>query len=288
MKLYNSLTRDYYSVPVGEHIKMYSCGPTVYDTVHVGNLFAFIVADTMRRVLATVGSVTHVMNITDIDDKTITRSVELYPDIAPEDALSKLTSQMSMQFMADIEAVGIDTSSIEFIAATNYIPHMQNMIRKIVDAGIGYIADDGIYLSLSAYTQKGFDYGHFSTIEQSGADAHSRINSDEYDKDSAQDSALWKAQKEGEPAWDFTINGQNIPGRPGWHIECSAMAFEHLGENFHIHTGGVDLQFPHHENEIAQARAAGNNNLAQCFAHNSHILVDGQKMSKSKGNFWTL
>lgn len=293
MKLYNTLSKQIELLsPISEsHVSMYSCGPTVYDNLHIGNLSAFIYADTLRRVMATDGpKVNHVMNITDIDDKTIKNSRQQYPDQSPHDALSKLTKTYSDVFKADLLATGCDINQIQFISAVESIPDMIVLIQKIIDNGIAYLADDGVYFSIESYVKNGYTYGLFQHIEMS--ESFSRISNDEYDKENASDFALWKKSVDGQPAWDaeFTIDGKSltISGRPGWHIECSAMSEKTLGVPFDIHTGGIDLKFPHHENEIAQTVASGSKALAHIFFHNGHILIDGKKMSKSLGNVYTL
>jgi cysteinyl-tRNA synthetase len=293
MKLYNSLAReikDFEPLQSGE-ISIYSCGPTVYERAHIGNLASFIYADTLKRALALAfpeAKIKHVMNLTDVDDKTIKRSQEEYPDLEPTEALQKLTRHYEDLFMKDLVAIGINTAQITFVRATDYILQMQELIKKLVAAGIGYVTDDGVYFSIAKYKAAGKKYGQLVdiTAESTGA---ARVNNDEYDKDNVHDFALWKKQKPGEPAWDFEIDRHELKGRPGWHIECSAMSVRELGQPFDIHIGGVDLKFPHHENEIAQSTAIGDEALlARFFFHSEHMLVDGQKMSKSLNNFYTL
>jgi cysteinyl-tRNA synthetase len=293
MKLYNSLTRmtTGFTPLHKDELTIYSCGPTVYERAHIGNLASFIYADTLRRTLQIAyeqAKIKHVMNITDVDDKTIKSSQEAYPDLEPMTALLKMTRGYEEQFKNDLSAVGVDVEAITFVRATDYIPEMQTLIRKLVTAGIGYLADDGIYFSIAQYKASGKTYGQLVeiTAESTGA---ARVNNDEYDKDSIHDFALWKKQKPGEPSWEFEIDGKDVGGRPGWHIECSAMSAAQLGRPFDIHTGGVDLMFPHHENEIAQSTAATNEKyLSKLFFHSEHLLVNGQKMSKSLKNFYTL
>lgn len=289
MQLYNSLSKQKEHIkPLDEAIRMYSCGPTVYDHIHIGNLRAFIVADTLRRVLGARYNVRHVMNFTDIDDKTIRRSQELYSDESRHEALAKLTHRYETVFLSDMQQVGCETEAIEFIRATESIAQMQELITRLFNSGFAYIADDGVYFSIDEYKNAGKTYGQLSNID-SDTTSQSRISNDEYDKDAAQDFALWKLAKPNEPSWDFELNGKNLLGRPGWHIECSAMSASALGQPFDIHTGGVDLVFPHHENEIAQSTAANTNPVyATTFIHNEHLLVDGKKMSKSLQNFYTL
>lgn len=291
MKLYNTLTRkteEFKPLDAGQ-VKMYSCGPTVYDHAHIGNLSAYIYADTLRRVLkASQLDVTQVMNYTDVDDKTIKRSQEAYPDIDPRDALNKLTNQYIDLFLEDIKKVGIDTDAIDFVKATDSVEDMKALIVELVSKKIAYIADDGIYLSIEAYRKAGKKYGQLLKISDSTT-SEARIDNDEYDKESIHDFALWKKQKGNEPAWDLGIDGHNLKGRPGWHIECSAMSAKALGLPFDIHTGGIDLIFPHHENEIAQSTAVSDSDvMANYFVHSNHLLVDGKKMAKSANNFYTL
>jgi cysteinyl-tRNA synthetase len=293
MQLYNSLTNSlekFIALKDGQ-ISIYSCGPTVYNNAHIGNLSSFIYADILKRALALEfpsAKVSHVMNITDIDDKTIKESQERYPDLDPHEALTKVTRDYENIFIEDLASLGIDTDEITFVRATEYIPQMQALIRTLVEHKIAYITDDGIYFSIAAYKNAGKIYGQLVTItaESTGA---ARVNNDEYDKDSVHDFALWKVQKPNEPAWDFEVEGKQLKGRPGWHIECSAMSVDQLGIPFDIHTGGVDLKFPHHENEIAQSTAVGDNNrLATFFFHSEHMLVESRKMAKSADNFFTL
>ncbi|MDB5161215.1 MAG: cysS [Candidatus Saccharibacteria bacterium] len=291
VELYNSLTKRvdlFEPVDKNKPVRIYSCGPTVYERVHVGNLASFIYADTLRRVLrAYKYSVEHVMNITDIDDKTIRASQQKYPDLEPMEALKKLTREYEELFMNDIKAVGIDTDSITFMRATDNIPLMQDLIRELVEAGFAYITEDGVYFSIQKYEESGRKYGQLVPVSVESTSV-SRIDNDEYDKDDAHDFVLWKKQKPGEPAWEFQLRGQDLRGRPGWHIECSAMSTHALGQPFDIHTGGVDLKFPHHENEIAQSTALNGELLANFFFHNEHMHVDEKKMSKSLNNFYTL
>jgi cysteinyl-tRNA synthetase len=291
VKLHNTLSKKIEEVaPLdGKTVRMYSCGPTVYDHSHIGNLGSFIFADTLRRVLAAGGNrVRHVMNLTDVDDKTIRRAMDTFSDLEPMAALTKLTDEYGRIFMDDMRAVGNDINAITFTKATAYIKQMQGLISELHKGGFAYIADDGIYFSIEAYKKSGKKYGQLSEVTTSST-SESRISNDEYDKESAHDFALWKAQKTGEPAWDFELDGHKLRGRPGWHIECSVMSSQSLGQPFDIHTAGVDLIFPHHENEIAQSTAGKDDPLyAKLFTHNEHLLVDDKKMSKSLGNFYTL
>lgn len=291
MKLYNTLTRrvEEFTPASPDQVTIYSCGPTVYDHIHIGNLSAFIAADTLRRTLhASSYDVRHIMNFTDVDDKTIRRSREQYPDMSAEEALSRLTQKYETIFLGDMGAIGNDVGALTFVRATDSIPQMQDLIRQLYAAGFAYLADDGVYFSIEKYRQSGKTYGQLAELTAANT-SEARINNDEYDKASVHDFALWKLQKAGEPAWEFDLDGHQLLGRPGWHIECSAMSSQALGQPFDIHTGGVDLIFPHHENEIAQSTAGRDDaTYARYFVHNEHLLVDGKKMSKSLQNFYTL
>lgn len=282
MKLYNSLTKKIDKLtPVNDGlVKLYTCGPTVYDFAHIGNFRTYIMEDILRRALKADGyKVQHVMNFTDVDDKTIARSGQDYPGIEPRAALAQLTSKFEQAFLADAHTLGIDLTETQTVRATAEIPAMQQLIASIPNR---YTSDDGVYFDIG----KAAHYGTLVKLDHSHD--HHRIDNDEYDKDHVADFALWKVKKPGEPSWPFELEGKQIDGRPGWHIECSAIATKYLGQPFDIHTGGIDLTFPHHENEIAQSRAACDKPLANMFVHGEHLLVDGTKMAKSKGNFSTL
>ena len=290
MKLHNTLTKqiDEFHPLDGTTAKIYSCGPTVYNHAHIGNLSAYIYADTLRRTVQLAGYQTkHVMNFTDVDDKTIRDSKVDYPDDAPIAALQKLTAKYEMIFLDEMRQVGNDVDAIHFVKATDNIAKMQALILRLLEQRIAYLADDGIYFSISEYT-KTRKYGQLSYINPADI-SHERIENDEYDKGEVRDFALWKRQKPGEPAWEFKVQGKDYSGRPGWHIECSVMSTDNLGQPFDIHTGGVDLIFPHHENEIAQSTAGDQPvQYSRFFVHNEHLLVEGKKMSKSAHNFYTL
>lgn len=293
IKLHNTLTKkieELEPVTPGE-AHVYSCGPTVYDHVHIGNLSAFIASDVLRRVATASGlKVKHVMNFTDVDDKTIRRSRERYPDMEPMAALYTLTKEYGELFLKDMRAVGNDVDALTFIKAADdaTIDGMKRLISELYDTGFAYVADDGVYFSIDAYKKSGKQYGQLVEITEENTSSQ-RIQNDEYGKDNVHDFALWKKQKDGEPAWEFSLGGHDLTGRPGWHIECSVMSRMELGQPFDIHTGGIDLAFPHHENEIAQSTAGHEDpTYAAVFVHNEHILVDGKKMSKSLGNFYTL
>ncbi len=290
MKLHNTLSKKVEAfVPLKDgQATIYSCGPTVYDHIHIGNLRAFVTADILRRSLQASGlTAQHVMNFTDVDDKTINRSQQTNPDASPEEALKNLTREYEQIFLNDMHAIGNDVDAIEFVRATDSIPAMQELITKLHHDGFAYIAADGVYFSIQKYRAAGKKYGQLLELKAANTNT-ARINNDEYDKESAHDFALWKTQRANEPAWPFELDGHDLTGRPGWHIECSAMSVGALGQPFDIHTGGVDLIFPHHENEIAQSTAINDHNYAQYFVHNEHLLVEGRKMSKSLNNFFTL
>jgi cysteinyl-tRNA synthetase len=291
MKLYNTLQKKLIEVKPSKDntVRIYSCGPTVYDHAHIGNLSAYIFADTLGKSLRLAGYKTkHVMNYTDVDDKTIKRSHDMYPEMDPNESLKKLTEHYIELFLTDIKDIGIDVDKFTFIKATESIEAMKHLIAKLYDADMAYVTDDGIYFSIEKYIASGKNYGQLLEITPQNT-GEARIQNDEYDKESVHDFAHWKKQKDGEPAWDFALGKHSLKGRPGWHIECSAMSQQELGIPFDIHTGGIDLIFPHHENEIAQSTAVGNNTImANIFAHNNHVLVDGRKMAKSANNFYTL
>lgn len=285
MKIYNSLTRkkeQFKALRTGQ-VGMYSCGPTVYDKIHIGNLRAFITADLLQRSLRHLDgfALDWVMNITDIDDKIIARLARDYPGLAPEQARARLTEHFTKVFLQDIARVGIDQDDLTIVSAVDSIASMQQMIGALYKQGIAYASEGSIYFSVERYQASGQKYGRLVDLDYS---AEARVTDDQDQKEGVADFALWKAQKVGEPAWQFRLDGEDLPGRPGWHIECSAMSVGALGQPFDIHTGGVDLKFPHHENEIAQAGGQ----LAHYFVHNEFLKVDSAKMSKSLNNFLTL
>jgi cysteinyl-tRNA synthetase len=291
MKLYNSLTSQIEEFkPLSDKISIYSCGPTVYDFVHIGNLSSFIYADILARTLRAIGyQINHVMNVTDVDDKIILKGNRDYPNLAPLDALKQITRKFEQSFMTDITKLNIINSNYTFIRATESIDLMQKLILEILDNKIAYIAEDGIYFSISSYQKSGKKYGKLVHLDINNDLSQSRIYNDEYDKATVHDFVLWKFAKPNEPKWSFIIDGKDYEGRPGWHIECSAMSVSLLGQPFDIHTGGIDLKFPHHENEIAQSTSdADELYLAKLFFHNEHLLIDSQKMSKSLNNTYGL
>jgi len=271
---------------------LYTCGPTVYNFAHVGNLRAYIFADTLVRTLKyNFGeeSLKWVMNITDVDDKTIRDSKKKYPELEPKEALEKFTCGYEKLFWEDMKKLNISSPSVVPHAANEkYLKEMQRLVVKIHEAGLAYVKDGSVYFSVNEYAKK-YKYGQLVNLDLSSLKTGTRIDLDEYDKENVQDFVLWKGKKKGEPYWDFEMAGEKLPGRPGWHIECSAMGGLELGMPFDIHTGGEDLKFPHHEDEIAQNTAAfGLEKGVNFWMHNGMLMVEGKKMSKSLGNFYNL
>jgi cysteinyl-tRNA synthetase len=259
----------------GQALRIYACGPTVYDYGHIGNFRTFLQIDVLRRFLKLAGmKVRHVMNITDVDDKIIRNAA------AAGIPIGEYTPKYVEAFFEDLEALRVERPE-QIARATDHIDRMVELIQKLEDVGAAYRTDDGSwYFRLAAFPE----YGKLSKKDLLGIEDGARVDVDEYEKDSARDFALWKAAKPGETSWD-TVIGR---GRPGWHIECSAMAMEYLGDSFDLHAGGEDLMFPHHENEIAQSESATHKPFAHHWMHVRFLLVDGKKMSKSEGNFFTL
>ncbi len=256
-------------------VRMYACGPTVYDYGHIGNFRTFIVVDTLRRFLKQSGyQLKHVMNITDVDDKIIRN--------AARDGVTvqEYTAKYKKAFLEDADSLNIQHPEL-LVNATDHIPEMAHFIAGLRDKGYAYETDDGSYYFRIA---KFPEYGKLSKRDFSGMEDGARVDVDEYEKDNARDFALWKAPKPGEAQWDTEIG----PGRPGWHIECSLMSMKYLGESFDIHAGGEDLIFPHHENEIAQSEAMTGKPFAHFWVHSRFLLVEGEKMSKKLGNFYTV
>jgi cysteinyl-tRNA synthetase len=301
IKLYNSLTHQTgeFNPIKGNEVRMYSCGPTVYNYAHIGNMRAFLFADLLQRVLRIVGGydLKWVMNITDIDDKTI-RDSSIGSDMWLDDMgqqsndpmtnLKIFTKYYENTFFEDISTLGIDLNHFYSTPrATEYITQMKELITKIYNNGYAYISDGSIYFNVLKWRQDDI-YGKLYRIDFDNFRTCERIDSDQYDREQACDFALWKARKEGEPCWEFEIDGNKCDGRPGWHIECSAMEYELLGLPFDIHTGGIDLKFPHHEDEIAQSKAGYGVEPTAFWCHNEFLEVEGEKMSKSLGNFFTL
>ncbi|MCS7113893.1 MAG: cysteine--tRNA ligase [Nitrososphaerota archaeon] len=276
---FNTLTRRKEKfVPLEKgKVKIYTCGPTVYDYAHIGNFRTFIFQDLLRRWLEYRGfRVIQVMNITDVDDKTIRgarrRGV----------SLQKYTEYYMKAFFEDIAALNMEKAEY-YPRATQHIPEMVSLIRRLMEEGYAYRGEDGsIYYDISKFK----DYGKLSKLKIEELKPGARVKVDEYGKEEARDFALWKAwdEEDGDVYWETEIG----KGRPGWHIECSTMAMKYLGETIDIHSGGIDLIFPHHENEIAQSEAATGKPFARYWLHSEHLLVEGRRMAKSLGNFYTL
>lgn len=270
-------------------VNFYSCGPTVYGYAHIGNLRTFIMNDVLVRALKANGlKVRWVMNLTDIDDKTIKGAIAQYGADATLEKLKTYTQHYTERFLADLRSVGVNTENIEFINATDVVPEIQDFIMKLIELGIAYKADDGsTYFSIEKYQEKFHDYGALVGEKfLEGKKINARIQNDEYEKDNLSDFALWKAwdEKDAQIYWDHYELGK---GRPGWHIECSAInRFAFKDEPIDIHTGAVDLIFPHHTNEIAQSQPLGP--FVKHWIHFEHLLVDNKKMSKSLKNDYTL
>ena len=287
LRLYNTLTRqkELFEPLDRENVRMYVCGPTVYDFAHIGNARPVIVFDVLFRLLREIygkGHVTYVRNITDVDDKINARAAERYPDLPPEAGIRKLTEETARQFHADIAALGVLPPTVE-PRATEHIREMVELCNRLVEGGHAYVAADHVLFDVSSMP----DYGKLSNRSLEEMEAGARVEVAPYKK-GPMDFVLWKPSKPGEPAWPSPA-GIAVPGRPGWHIECSAMSWKHLGEMFDIHGGGIDLAFPHHENEIAQSRCAhGTDVMARVWMHNGFLQVEGEKMSKSLGNFITI
>ncbi|MEM3536777.1 MAG: cysteine--tRNA ligase [Candidatus Bathyarchaeia archaeon] len=279
LRLFNTLTRKKQKfVPLEKgKVKMYTCGPTVYDFAHIGNFRAFIFEDLLRRWLEYRGfKVTQVMNLTDVDDRTIEASRKL------KIPLREHTEQFIQAFFEDIATLNIEKAEF-YPRATEHVPEMVALIKRLMEKGYAYRAEDGsIYYDISKFK----DYGKLSKIKVEKLKAGARVKVQEYDKEEACDFVLWKAwdEEDGDVFWETEIG----KGRPGWHIECSAMSMKYLGETFDIHCGGVDNMFPHHENEIAQSEAATGKKFVNYWLHNEHLLVEGKRMAKRFGNYYTL
>jgi cysteinyl-tRNA synthetase len=276
IQVHNTLSgklEPFVPLKVGE-VRMYTCGPTVYDFAHIGNFRTFVFQDILRRFLKLRGfKLTHVMNLTDVDDRIIANSAAAGVDIR------EYTKKYVEAFFADCQTMSVESPEY-WIRATDNIGAMVELIQRLQKKTYTYDSEGSIYYRIAKFK----DYGKLSKIDLSGIKAGARVDNDRYDKESARDFALWKAPKAGEHFWETPIG----PGRPGWHIECSAMAMKYLGETIDIHTGGIDLAFPHHENEIAQSEAATGKPFVRYWLHAEHLLVEGEKMSKSLGNFFTL
>jgi len=276
MRLYNTASRSVEPLATEEsgRVKMYTCGPTVYGLAHIGNLRTFLFEDILRRSLAYTGyEVFQVMNLTDVDDKTIRGAQEAGVP------LDEYTAPFIEAFFEDLERLGVERAEI-YPRATTHIPEMIAMIETLLEKGHAYEADGSIYFKISTDD----DYGKLSGQKLEEMRTGQRVADDEYEKQDLRDFVLWKAGKPGEPTWDSPFG----PGRPGWHIECSAMGMKYLGDTFDIHCGGVDNIFPHHENEIAQSESATGKTFVRHWVHSEHLIVDGEKMSKSLGNQYNL
>ena len=276
IKFHNTLTdRTEPFVPlVKGEVRAYTCGPTVYDFAHIGNFRTFVFQDVLRRYLKSRGyRVIQVMNLTDVDDRIIQKSA------AAGVSIRDYTDKYIQAYLDDRRALNLEFP--EYIArATEHIDDMVELIQRLTANGFTYTSEGSTYFRISKFP----GYGKLSKIDVAGMQTGARVDMDRYDKDNVRDFALWKAPKPGEHFWETAIG----PGRPGWHIECSAMAMKYLGETMDIHSGGVDLTFPHHENEIAESEAATGKPFARYWLHAEHLLVDQEKMSKSMGNFATL
>ena len=287
LKLYDTLTREkrVFSPLDPANVRMYVCGPTVYDFAHIGNARPVIVFDVLFRLLRHLYGaehVTYVRNITDVDDKINARAAEEYPDLPLNEAIRKVTEKTDKQFHEDVAALGCLPPTVE-PRATENIAEMRTLIEQLVASGHAYVAEDNVLFSVPSMP----DYGALSKRPLDEMIAGARVEVAPYKKD-PQDFILWKPSKPGEPAWPSPC-GIAAPGRPGWHIECSAMSWKYLGEVFDVHGGGIDLVFPHHENEIAQSRCAFHTPaMANFWVHNGFLQVEGEKMAKSAGNFVTI
>jgi cysteinyl-tRNA synthetase len=277
LRLFDTLRREVvpFEPQVAGQVSLYTCGPTVHDFAHIGNLRTFLFEDLLRRVLEARGyRVVQVMNLTDVDDKIMEKAQ------ARSESIAEYTARFTRAFFDDIDTLRIERAE-HYPRATEHVADMVALIGRLAARGHTYTTEDGsVWFRIASFPE----YGKLSRIDLSGMKDGARVESDEYDKENPKDFALWKAAKPGEEAWDTSLGR----GRPGWHIECSAMSMKYLGETFDIHTGGVDNVFPHHENEIAQSEAATGRPLARIWLHAEHLVVDGAKMAKSLGNFLTL
>lgn len=278
LKLYNTLTRKVEPFVPREpgKVTMYTCGPTVYARAHIGNFRTFLVSDLLRRYLEYSGyNVTWVMNLTDIDDKTIRGANE------EGVSLREFTDKYIASFHEDRKTIGITDATL-YPRATEHIPEMVKMVEDLIAARHAYMTDGSAYFKIDSFPT----YGQLARLNMEELRVGERVASDEYEKEDVRDFALWKAWDavDGQVGWETSLG----KGRPGWHLECSAMSLKYLGRNFDIHLGGVDLIFPHHQNEIAQTEGVTHEPLARYWVHSEHLLVDGQKMSKSLGNFYTV
>lgn len=278
LRFFNTLTRnkeEFYTVNPGE-VRMYCCGPTVYDFAHIGNFRAYVFTDVLRRYLQYKGyKVTQVLNVTDVDDRTIGGSQK------QGIPLGEYTKKYKQAFFEDLTSLNIKPADV-YPEATAHITEMEALVKRLLDKGHAYENKGSIYFRISSFP----GYGKLSRMDMSGLKAGARVAADEYEKEEVADFALWKGwdEKDGEVFWETEVG----KGRPGWHIECSAMSMKYLGKHFDIHTGGVDLIFPHHENEIAQSQAATGEKFVNFWLHNEHLMVEGKRMGKRFGNYYTL
>jgi cysteinyl-tRNA synthetase len=273
---YNSLTKrvEAFEPLESTRVGLYTCGPTVHDFAHIGNFRAYVWEDLVRRHLERRGhDVLHVMNITDVEDKIIRKAGEAGVEIR------EWTEKYTRAFFEDCRTLGLREAH-HFPRATEHVPEMIELCRRLEERGHTYVSDGSVYFKISSFPE----YGRLAGLQREDLRAGARVDSDEYGKEDPADFVLWKGWRPGEPRWDSPWG----PGRPGWHLECSAMAMKYLGETFDIHTGGVDNKFPHHENEIAQSEGATGRPFVRYWLHCAHLVVEGEKMSKSLGNFHTL
>jgi len=278
LRLTNTMTRKQVEFkPLKDNnVRMYTCGPTVHDFAHIGNFRTYMFEDLLRRFLIYKGyQVTQVMNLTDVDDKTIKKSREKGV------SLDEYTAEYKKAFFEDLDMLRIQRAE-HYPEATTHVDEMVQLIKKLLDKGLAYEINGNYYFSIAKFGE----YGKLSHIDLEGLKPGARVASDEYEKESVSDFALWKAwdENDGEVYWETELG----KGRPGWHLECSVMSMKYLGETFDIHTGGVDNIFPHHENEIAQSEGATGKPFANLWMHSEHLIVDGRKMAKSFNNFFTL
>jgi cysteinyl-tRNA synthetase len=294
LRLYDTLTREKRSfTPLDpDNVRMYVCGPTVYDFAHIGNARPVIVFDVLFRLLRHLygeNHVTYVRNITDVDDKINDRAARDFPGLPLNEAIRKVTELTEKQFHDDVDALGALRPTVE-PRATEHIAEMRTLIEKLVQGGFAYVAEDHVLFSPQAMNAANSILPRYGALAKRSLDemiAGARVDVAPYKRDAA-DFVLWKPSKPGEPSWP-SPSGIKVEGRPGWHIECSAMAWKHLGEQFDIHGGGIDLVFPHHENELAQSACAFHEErMANVWMHNGFLQVEGDKMSKSEGNFVTI
>ena len=276
-RLYNTLTRrvEPFAPADGHTVRMYTCGPTVYNPAHLGNFRTFLFEDLLRRTLRLAGwGVEQVMNLTDVDDKIIRKAV------ATGTTIDKVTEPFTALFHTDRRYLRIQDAE-RYPKATDHIPEMIALVERLVANDVAYVADDGsLYFAIDRFP----DYGKLSQLDKRELRTGARVAQDEYAKENAQDFALWKAAKEEDEATGAAWDSPWGRGRPGWHLECSAMAMKYLGETFDLHAGGIDLIFPHHEDEIAQSEAATGKTFARCWCHGEFLLTDGAKMAKRVGN----